>query len=527
MPASRTTTNTRRTILRFELESVCIDDRPNVYREPQLVLKPQLELAPRRPYTGSRPRMPLWRHFLMVHVKDKADELVKLDLDTFKESSAVAAPVQRHTITCISSERSLLLRYPTEPENGPSTLAITLRNPSELDTVLRELSTLGLSIDYGQADKDCYFVPGSLPFGSLAPPDPSMSPSYRPSSDPRQLNSSSPPLAAAPASQGLYWSYSESHPHGVQVHRPPSQPIGYPVGLQSGHRPWSPGFVPLRPASTLGVPGILGEGIYKVSKIGSISSSRPRVRRTSAVLDPQDPRLYTVSRHFDKTLNRADGLHSSRARHLGRRLLSDPRAGNSAYHPAGPPVVKSQDAGSHRSFGQGDQVANPLTSTPGVLEGVPAAIRRQATLRRLRTIDDTSRPDLSTGSDGVDFQHIPENAGFAFSHLETSSKSGGSVDNASIPASSQTLVDLPSKPEMDDDWLLRVSEIQLEGLCEVRRIWDEFMERGGVEVASAESSRDLSKVLAKFEGEFTQRWDEVVSATVRQMREIPFGRYAF
>lgn len=76
MAALQRASSTRRTILRFDLATVSIDGRPNVYRDPQLVLKPQLELAPRRPYTGSRPRMPVWRHFLMVHVKDKADELV-------------------------------------------------------------------------------------------------------------------------------------------------------------------------------------------------------------------------------------------------------------------------------------------------------------------------------------------------------------------------------------------------------------------------------------------------------------------
>jgi hypothetical protein len=76
MPASQSTSTTRRPILRFDLASISIDDRPNAYKKPQLVIKPQLELAPRRPYTGSRPRMPVWRHFLMVHVKDKADEFV-------------------------------------------------------------------------------------------------------------------------------------------------------------------------------------------------------------------------------------------------------------------------------------------------------------------------------------------------------------------------------------------------------------------------------------------------------------------
>lgn len=44
------------------------------------MFKPQLELSPRRPYTGLRPKMPVWRHFLMVHVKDKANELVRLGL---------------------------------------------------------------------------------------------------------------------------------------------------------------------------------------------------------------------------------------------------------------------------------------------------------------------------------------------------------------------------------------------------------------------------------------------------------------
>lgn len=76
MPSSKPTAHARRMILRFDLESICIGDRPNAYKKPQLVLKPQLELPPRRPYTGSRPRLPLWRHFLMIHVKDKADELV-------------------------------------------------------------------------------------------------------------------------------------------------------------------------------------------------------------------------------------------------------------------------------------------------------------------------------------------------------------------------------------------------------------------------------------------------------------------
>ncbi len=76
MSASQGAAAPRRTISRFSLASISINDRPNVYKNPQLVLKPKLELPPRRPYTGERPRMPIWRQWLMVHVKDKADELV-------------------------------------------------------------------------------------------------------------------------------------------------------------------------------------------------------------------------------------------------------------------------------------------------------------------------------------------------------------------------------------------------------------------------------------------------------------------
>ncbi len=79
MSGPRGASTARRTILRFDLASISINDKPNVYKNPQLVLKPQLQLPPRTPFTGSQPRMPIWHHWLMVHVKDKADELVGHD----------------------------------------------------------------------------------------------------------------------------------------------------------------------------------------------------------------------------------------------------------------------------------------------------------------------------------------------------------------------------------------------------------------------------------------------------------------
>ncbi|KAK4154778.1 hypothetical protein C8A00DRAFT_42519 [Chaetomidium leptoderma] len=497
MRASQSTSTTRRTILRFDLASISIDDRPNVYKKPQLVLKPQLELAPRRPYTGSRPRMPVWRHFLMVHVKDKADELVKLDLDTFKPSQVDVNTVLRHSITCLFSSCALLFRYSMGKENGSSTLSITLQKPSDLDTVLRELGALSINVEHEQTSRQHSLVHGTVPSELWAPPGQSVSQIPRSFSNPRQLNNSSPPLASGPNSQGGYPAYLETHPYGTLLQRPPSHPLGQSASaLQPGQRPWSPAFVPSRPATTLGVPGILGEGIYKVSKIGSTVSSRPRVRRTSTILEQQGHGLYTVSRHFDKTLSRADILHSSGSRHLGRGLSSG---------------LPGADAVAPR--------------TPSALEGVQSNMQHQPRLRRLRTTNDTLNPSLPAGLDDTQHQTFlssvaEQNTGSAFSQPEPVSRDAGSIDDAHLFSSSPTLIDSSMRQGMENDWLLRVSQIQHQGLCEANRVWDDFMERGGSEVALAESSEDAAYVLSKLEDDFTRRWEGVVAATTRRMREI-------
>lgn len=66
----------RASVLRFDLLSVSLTGHPTNFKNPQLVLKTQNSPASRVPYTGSKSRHPVRRHFLMVHVKDKARELV-------------------------------------------------------------------------------------------------------------------------------------------------------------------------------------------------------------------------------------------------------------------------------------------------------------------------------------------------------------------------------------------------------------------------------------------------------------------
>jgi hypothetical protein len=425
----------------------------------------------------------------------------------------------------------LLAPYSRSSIQESSTLSVTLQTTSDLETVLRELSELSIDVGHEQGIQGHSLASGAAVYGSWAPPSLGLASLYPPPSNPRHLNSAGPPLIALPSSQDRYSTYPEGHPHGAVLHRPPSQPIGQ-SSLHGDQRPWSPAFVPSRPATTLGVPGILGEGIYKVSKIGSAASSRPRVRRTSTVLEHQGPRLYTVSKHFDKTLNTADILHSSKARHLGRGLSTSFQTGSSAEQLSGLPSLGALGTESHYNSQQSHPDTQPLTRMSSVLEGVPVNTHHQPRLRRLRTIDDVLNPSLPAGFiDDKGRQSFlssvaEENIGFSSSQPRPASRARGPVDDAFFFSSSPTLLEPPSNQETGDDWLLQVSQAQHQGLCEASRAWDEFMERAGAEVASADCSRDLSEVLAKYEGEFTRRWEGVVAGTAQKMRGIRAVCYA-
>lgn len=418
--------------------------------------------------------------------------------------------------------------YSLSPAQESSTLSATLQTTSDVETVLRELSELNINVEHEQGIQGHSLASGVTVHGSWAPPGLSLSSVYPPPSNPRQLNSSSPPLI--PGLQGRHPPYPEGHPHGTVLHRPPSQPIGQ-SGLQTGQRPWSPAFVPSRPATTLGVPGVLGEGIYKVSKIGSTASSRPKVRRTATLLEHQGPRLYTVSKHFDRTLSTADILHSSGARHLGRGLSTGLELGNSADYISRSPSLGTPGTESQYNPRQEHPATQPLTRMPSALEGVPVNTHHQPRLRRLRTINDALNPSLTAGF--VDDKGRPsflssvaeENAGFSFSQPQPASRAGGHVDDAYFFSSSPTLLEPSSNQEMGDDWLFQVSQVQHQGLCEANRIWDELMERADTDVASAESSRDLFELLSKYEGEFARRWEGVVAGTVQKMRGVRAGGY--
>lgn len=151
----------------------------------------------------------------------------------------------------------------------------------------------------------------------------------------------------------------------------------------------------------MGVPGVLGEGIYKVSRIGSASSGRPRIRRTSTILEHQGPRLYTVSKHFDKALSRRDIAPASTDHYLRRKLSSSLQSDDTTLNVAMPSNFNPNRVAKHHNPGREDR---PLTRMPSVLEGVPDNTQYPVGMGRLRTIDDASSQELSAGFDDTRYQ---------------------------------------------------------------------------------------------------------------------------
>jgi hypothetical protein len=162
------------------------------------------------------------------------------------------------------------------------------------------------------------------------------------------------------------------------------------------------------------------------------------------------------------------------------------------------------------------------------MEGVPVNIQHQPRLRRLRTMDGSADPGLASGfAEREQHSFLPtvaeEKARSAFLQPLPASRAVNSVDDGLRFSSSPTLLEVPHRQEMEDDWLLQLSRIQHEGLCEASRVWDEFWEKANAEAASVQSTEDLLKIFLKYESEFMRRWEDVVVATAQKMRGVRDG----
>ncbi|KAK0739177.1 hypothetical protein B0T21DRAFT_382273 [Apiosordaria backusii] len=492
MPASKPTPQPRRPIRRFELQDVRFNGRASFYKDPQLVLKPQLDLVSRKPVDGSRLRMPLWRNYLMVHVKDRAEELVKLDLADFRQSEDQSSTASERFICRAHHDPVLYVRYPTNTQDGFSILRATLKVASDFESVLSELSSLGIMIEYYQEESapsqvyqaHSWSQPHSQPQSGYFHPTPNTIPGPMPTNIPSHPYSSSPSYPVPPNPP-----YQYSNTFGVSdqsaYQRAASQPVGYPGGYQSQGQ-WPPPAVPSPAATTIGIPGVLGAGIYKVSKL---ASSRSRPRRSQA----------------------SRGLHDPGGADRGKYLES-----NSSTTQLSSGKTSSQDS-----------PLNPSHSGSGQRRG----------LQRVQTICGDSQETKSQASTLAPDSYDPSSPSFGGLRLPEEEEAGDAPSQQttiSTMVSSQpttTTAMVPYKPRKQDHVtpadgkinlaaVLRISQIQHEGLTEATRVWDDMMEKGRIAISSLEDPEEAFRVLTGYQDEFTKRWDRVVASTVREMREV-------
>ncbi|KAK4461842.1 hypothetical protein QBC42DRAFT_287139 [Cladorrhinum samala] len=485
----------RRPVLRFELEQVRLGERPNAYKKPQLVLKPQLELPAREIYTGVQPRrIPIWHHYLMVHVKDKADELVKIDLNDFSQPSNMSvAPVSQHSVFAFLSELSVVFEYPDGMRNATATLKVTFKNPSDFEAVLSELRKLDIRVTYDQPTQQLF---ASSNYSASRPP-PISERSHVDYS--RQMYNISPPLTVSTSSQDQYTSNSDYVPSGYIPARPAIQPA-----LLSTRYPWPPITTSSPSSATIGRPSILGQpGLYKISRVSSTSSSRSRARKASAPPSLQRSQSYAVPSHLDRA--------------MGRRSMILPRRPTNvaALNPIDH-LSARVDEMERRLQPQNETMSLPLqrfsrtSSLGGALNRT-----RGLTMQTLDPIHDESdvSPSLNELA-GDTTRHASYQSESITNNMAIIGKNFGELDHRQ-PEPDRPMIQQPNTLQ-----LLQLSQIQHEGFLEASNVWNEFMEMAEKETKLIDNLEERLRILSKLEPEFRRNWDRVVSSTVRNMKDM-------
>ncbi|KAK4190949.1 hypothetical protein QBC35DRAFT_488619 [Podospora australis] len=477
MPPPKPTIQPRRPILRFGLQNMRINGRNSLYRDPQLVIKPQLEIPPRIPYTGAQPQMPRWRTLLMVHVKDKADELVKLDLADFRFSPGPTTENRgpQRFIRCLYSQASITIQFPSS--NGYCTLSFALKI-SELDSFLAEMRALNIIVDLGHTRND---NPREItPRGYFDTSEGNSPATPRPHASEQQRYHMSPPLSVTSAPRSQYTSYSTVPQGSITSSRSDSQ------------NGWHPAIKLPRPTPS---PGILSPGLYKVSKVtSSLASSRQRAKKPVALLNYDGSRLHADpsvrGQLFGTQTARSSPVQAApRKEHTLNWILSqDPP--ELARTPSAEFKTTDRYHPPEQEYQQQSPALTQLYTTPGG----PNTSHTQSTAPT--PINPAPKFVRATVTD-VPFQPTPTPAPIR-----------------------ETRPDPPIKRKVDSLGLWRISEVSHEGLSEATRLWDEFMEKGRQAMKSSEDPKKALDSLAKYEKEFTHRWNRIVAAHDRELREV-------
>jgi len=357
--------------------------------------------------------------------------------------------------------------------------------------------------------------------------------------DPRLLYGRSSPLSTPSNTQDWKVPFLANPAYQLALSRSPSQ---LPSQSMSPPTVWplrSPINQPPRAATSIGIPGVLGEGIYKVSRVSSAPGTRSRARRTSRHPEFLDPRLYTVSKHFDKTLERADIVHSSRHHSAdeegtpsefteeisasvgedGHERLEDELTAPYA-HQKGETVatgsLQRQISASRtikRKLDDAYDAYRPrkLSARQGLLDvghaSKLAALGRQALLtgpasrEKPASLDPNSQTQSKQSRGGVLPQRVFAPVVAPCGDLEGTQPDKRVFEHQDRPGTGENRV------------LLETFQLSQDGLSEATKIWNDLIEKGRREAELVSGLEEMHKIWSKY-GQIWQRQLDTLTATV-------------
>ncbi|KAK4453849.1 hypothetical protein QBC34DRAFT_393545 [Podospora aff. communis PSN243] len=440
----------RPSTLCFDLENVFLSGTLNRFKNPQLVLKSHYGPAPRTPFTGLQTQTSDVRHLLMVHVSDRANELEVLDLDEFALPPDGQDETVHRQVEYLVAESSLAFHYPKGASKSRHTLKVKFRGPVDIATVLTELWALKITVQNASPGIQGHLTASQDPRGLASQPTHHHAPSrYQ---TPRHVYSRSSPLAIQPNTTDWRSPYFANPAYQLAPSRPPSQLTNHSMSPPTVWPSISPVSQIQRPATTTtGIPGVLGEGVYKISRVSSAPGgrpTRPRMRESMSAFGFYDPRPYTVSKYFDKTLERSDI-----ARLLGRRSFHGEETPE-GYDPENSAITDKDS----------QETAN----------------------NRLGSLQFSQRSDATT-------------------------RHSGKIQKVTAAAQGR-------RKRPAEDGLLRIANLNHEGLLEATKIWEDLIERGRKESKLVSNMDEAQKIWSKYGEDWEKKVNHLAANVAKKMR---------
>jgi len=350
--------------------------------------------------------------------------------------------------------------------------------------------------------------------------------------DSRDLYTSSPPIPSPPTAEEWQSSNSANPAYRLISGRRSSHSLSQHSKIPVVLRPASPIGQPLRPATTMGIPGTLGEGIYRIRRVGSAPGIRAGVRKMSRLSESPGHRVYTVSKHFDKTLDRRDIVRSIPHR------FSDSRTESLGSRPDEQPCLGQESGRLIDSNGTSTAVGSSSSGLAG-----ETLLAREVPIRTSTSEEfcsNTSRLTLHPSTSAL--EPIPEDsARFTARHtselqfhegmhskntrrstnmLEGSGESS-SLQEGEISGTSQGTEGSHFYNEimMTSHHQLRTVLLAHEGLIEASKVWGDLMTRGQLEADLANSLEEKDRILSKYAEEWATRLEKLSASCSRKIRD--------